>query len=204
MFSKKIRIKKGNKQISVATALVLMAIEELIPKDTKDKDVIYGYQIMSHLKDNYNWNVKSGTVYPILKKLNREAYIAKGVGPDADSSKRQTIFYKITNKGRRTVNEIRSLNDEALDAALSSGETPSKASAIKYIRNGFPSKNIADGYLGPILRDFCVNVAELISKQPMDKLGETEEEIQKSMEKLDTVKEILQSELDKIKTLQRL
>ncbi|MHA1518667.1 MAG: helix-turn-helix transcriptional regulator [Promethearchaeota archaeon] len=204
MFSKKIRLKKGNKQISVATALVLMAIEELIPEHTKDKSVVYGYQIMSHLKDNYNWNVKSGTVYPILKKLNKEMYIAKGVGPDTESSKRQTIFYRITKKGRRTVNEIRSLNDEALDTALTSGEPPSKNSAMKFIENGFSLSNMADGYLGPILRDFCMNVAELISKQPMDKLGEIDEEIEKSLEKLDSVKKILNSERDKIKTLKRL
>ncbi|TFH30431.1 MAG: hypothetical protein E4G98_02070 [Promethearchaeota archaeon] len=204
MFSKKIRLTKGSKQISVATALVLMAIEELIPEDTKDKGVVYGYQIMSHLKDNYNWNVKSGTVYPILKKLNREMYIVKGVGPDVDSSKRQTIFYKITKKGEKMVNEIRSLNDDALESALNSGYPPSKASALKYIENGFPAKNIADGYLGPILRDFCVKIAELISKQPVEKLGEIEGEIQRSMEKLDSVKDLLKGELDKITTLQRL
>lgn len=204
MFSKKIRIQKRNKTVSVATALVLMAIDELIKRNIDEEKVVYGYQIMSHLKDTYNWNVKSGTVYPILKKLNKDLLIKKGVGPDTDSNKRQTIFYTITRKGERLVNDIRSLNDEALDAALSSSEPKEKATAIKYIEKGFPEEEIADTYLGPILRVFCQNITELVARQDKNGLNQMEDEIKASISKLDSVKVILNGELDKISTLKKL
>ncbi|WP_457558668.1 PadR family transcriptional regulator [Candidatus Harpocratesius sp.] len=203
MFSKKIRLPKRNKTISVATALVLMAIDEILQESHSNDKVVYGYQIMSHLRDNYNWNVKSGTVYPILKKLHQDLFIKKGVGPDSES-KRQTIFYSITRKGEKLVNEIRSLNDEALEAALTPGEVSDRSSVMKLIKNGFPSSNFAEKYLGPLLRDFCQNVAELIAKQDKNGLSNIEEEIKISLSKLDSVKEILEGELEKIKTLKKL
>lgn len=203
MFSKKIRLPKGKKTVSVATALVLLAIDDIIQENQSGDDVVYGYQIMSHLKNNYSWNVKSGTVYPILKKLTQDMLIKRGVGPDTDS-KRQTIFYSLAKKGEKIVKEIRSLNDEALDAALTSGSSIKSKTPMKVFKEGFPSKNFSENYLSPILRDFCQNVSNLIAKQDKNGLNEVEKEIESAIEKLDSVKDILQGEIEKIKTLKKL
>ena len=203
MFSKKIRLSKGNRTISVATALVLLAIDDLIQENQGGEKVVYGYQIMGHLKNNYSWNVKSGTVYPILKKLSQEMLIKKGVGPDTNS-KRQTIFYSISRRGEKLANEIRSLNDEALDAALTSGSTLKNKTPYKLVKEGFPSNNFAEHYLSPILRDFCQNVSNLIAKQNKEGLSRIEQEIEVAITKLDSVKEILKGEIEKIRTLKKL
>ena len=144
MFSKKIRLETRGKSISVATALVLLAINELIQEDN-ELDWVYGYQIMVHLREAFNWiNVKSGTIYPILKKLNKDNLIRRSLAPvEHEKSKRQTIYYKITPKGKTLVKKIEELNDEALDLALTSSTAKllnERESSIDF--HDFPSSNL--------------------------------------------------------------
>jgi len=207
MFSKKIRLDNKGKTVSVATALVLMAIDELIENPVNESNVVYGYQIMTHLRESYSWNVKSGTVYPILKKLDRDFLLKKGVGQDrSNDSKRQMIFYKLTQKGKKLTRLIKSLNDDALDAALSSGESVSIPSGLKLkIGKSFPEVNFAETYLGPLLIDFDSQIATQISiKENTEELDHLKLEIEKSLDQLEICKVLLQGQISRIDTLKRI
>ncbi len=207
MFSKKIRLDNKGKTVSVATALVLMAIDELIEDPINETRVVYGYQIMTHLRESYSWNVKSGTVYPILKKLDRDFLLKKGVGQDrTNDSKRQMIFYKLTLKGKKLTRLIKSLNDDALDAALSSSEGSSTISGrMKSDDKTFPDENFAEAYLGPILIDFDGHIAAQIAiKENTEELDQLKVEIEKSLEQLEICKMLLQGQISRIDTLKRI
>ncbi|UYP46622.1 hypothetical protein NEF87_002907 [Candidatus Lokiarchaeum ossiferum] len=208
MFSKKIRLDNKGKTVSVATALVLMAIDEIIEDPINDSNVVYGYQIMTHLRESYSWNVKSGTVYPILKKLDREFLIKKGVAQDRtdNNSKRQMIFYKLTPKGKKLTRVIKNLNDDALDAALSSNESNTTGhSKIDLKGTKFPDKKFAENYLGPFLIDFDSQVANQIpNKRTNDELDQLKGEIEKSIEQLEICKMLLQGQISRIDTLKRI
>lgn len=208
MFSKKIRLDNKGKTVSVATALVLMAIDEIVEDPVNDSSVVYGYQIMTHLRESYSWNVKSGTVYPILKKLDREFLIKKGVAQDRtnNSSKRQMIFYRLTLKGKKLTRVIKSLNDDALDAALSSSESNSASPSKKNFKGvKFPENNFAKSYLGPILIDFDGQIANQIpNKHNNEELDNLKSEIEKSIEQLEICKMLLQGQISRIDTLKRI
>jgi len=208
LFSKKIHLDRKGTTISVATALVLMAIDDLTEDDTGDSKVVYGYQIMSHLKEEYDWSVKSGTVYPILKKLNRELLIRKGIGQDYEiDNKRQMIFYKITLKGQKLAAKIKALNNEALEAALSKTEPGMKLKDPKDGGNRhFSRQNFTEHYLTPFLSEFTDHIATLVTthKNEDDELEHLKEEINSSLQKLNVCGELLEGELRRIETLKKL
>lgn len=76
----------GQRDLSYAALIVLKAISDF-PEGT------YGYSLMQDLTKKYNWNVKSGTVYPILKRLVDKKFIQKKEG---DSRQK---LYQITPLG---------------------------------------------------------------------------------------------------------
>lgn len=198
MFSKKIRLesKSKNKTVSVATTLVLMAIAELEDDPLNKARVVYGYQIMQHLQNKYNWNVKSGTVYPILKKLKQDNLIVMQTNMQKDSN-RQQIFYKINKFGRKLIDEIRSLNPEALDMALREGDAHEET-AIKAI-DKIPKKNFASQYLTPILVHFEDKISKMVSLDtPQDELVILQKEIDKSIEQIEACKILLKSHITRI------
>ena len=198
MFSKKIRLesKSRNKTVSVATTLVLMAIAELEDDPLNKARVVYGYQIMQHLQNKYNWNVKSGTVYPILKKLKQDNLIVMQTNMQKDSN-RQQIFYKINKFGRKLIDEIRSLNPEALDMALREGDAHEET-AIKAI-DKIPKKNFASQYLAPILVHFEDKISKMVSLDtPQNELVILQKEIDKSIEKIEDCKILLKSHITRI------
>ena len=198
MFSKKIRLesKSRNKTVSVATTLVLMAIAELEDDPLNKARVVYGYQIMQHLQNKYNWNVKSGTVYPILKKLKQDNLIVMQTNMQKDSN-RQQIFYKINKFGRKLIDEIRSLNPEALDMALREGESQNDA-AVKTIAK-IPKKNFTNQYLAPILVHFEDKISKMVSLDtPKDQLETIQKEIEKSIEQIEACKILLKSHITRI------
>jgi len=200
MFSKKIRLesKSRNKTVSVATTLVLMAIAELEDDPINKARVVYGYQIMQHLQNKYNWNVKSGTVYPILKKLKHDNLIVMQTNMQKDSN-RQQIFYKINKFGRKLIDEIRSLNPEALDMALREGDTH-EDTAIKAI-DKIPKKNFAIQYLAPILVHFEDKISKMVSLDtPQDELVILQKEIDKSIEQIEACKILLKSHITRIES----
>jgi len=69
---KKIQV-PGQRDVSYAALIVLKAISDF-PEGS------YGYSLMQVLTKKYNWNVKSGTVYPILKRLVEKKFIQKKEG----------------------------------------------------------------------------------------------------------------------------
>ena len=198
MFSKKIRLesKSRNKTVSVATTLVLMAIAELEDDPLNKARVVYGYQIMQHLQNKYSWNVKSGTVYPILKKLKHDNLIAMQTNMQKDSN-RQQIFYKINKFGRKLIDEIISLNPEALDMALKEGDTHGDA-PIREITK-IPKKNFTTQYLAPILVHFEDKISKMASLDtPKDQLEILQKEIEKSIEHIEACKILLKSHITRI------
>ena len=204
MFSKKIRLesKNRNKTVSVATTLVLMAIAELEDDPLNKARVVYGYQIMQHLQNKYNWNVKSGTVYPILKKLKQDNLIVMQTNMQKDSN-RQQIFYKINKFGRKLIDEIRSLNPEALDMALKEGDTREESS-VKVITK-IPKKNFTTQYLAPILVHFEDNISKMASLDtPKDQLETLKKEIEKSIEQIEACKILLRSHITRIENYKQL
>jgi DNA-binding PadR family transcriptional regulator len=204
MFSKKIRLesKNRNKTVSVATTLVLMAIAELEDDPLNKARVVYGYQIMQHLQNKYNWNVKSGTVYPILKKLKQDNLIVMQTNMQKDSN-RQQIFYKINKFGRKLIDEIRSLNPEALDMALKEGDNREEPS-VKVITK-IPRKNFTTQYLAPILVHFEDKISKMASLDtPKDQLESLKKEIEKSIEQIEACKILLRSHITRIKNYKQL
>jgi len=201
MFSKKIRLDRKEKTSSVATALVLMAIDEIISDEMNPKKVVYGYQIMSHLKDVYGWDVKSGTVYPILKKLVGENFIRKGVSNlPTQTNRRQTIYYKINQKGKKLAKKIKSLNDEALEAALSPNVTSLPAGSSKWNLESFTKDNFTQLLLRPFLLEFESKISMAIMQEKSNEsLNEIQNEIQKSIEEMDGFRRIFESNISKIK-----
>jgi DNA-binding PadR family transcriptional regulator len=200
MFSKKIRLDRKEKTISVATALVLMAIDEIISDEMNPKKVVYGYQIMSHLKDVYGWNVKSGTVYPILKKLVGENFIRKGVSNlPTQTNRRQTIYYKINQKGKKLAKKISSLNDESLEAALSPNVKTLPAGSSKWNLEPFTKDNFTKLLLRPFLLEFESKISlAIMQEKSNESLNEIQNEIQKSIEEMDEFRRIFESDISKI------
>ena len=204
MFSKKIRLdsKSRNKTVSVATTLVLMAIAELEDDPLNKARVVYGYQIMQHLQNKYNWNVKSGTVYPILKKLKQDNLIVMQTNMQKDSN-RQQIFYKINKFGRKLIDEIRSLNPESLDTALKEGDIQ-EDTQVKAIFK-IPNKNFTTQYLAPILVHFEDQISKMVSLDtPNDQLETLQKEIEKSVEQIEACKILLRSHITRIENYKQL
>ncbi|MHA1584903.1 MAG: PadR family transcriptional regulator [Promethearchaeota archaeon] len=206
MFSKKIRLQKDH-TISVATSLVLMAIDEITEDEQISSKVVYGYQIMLHLKDAFGWkNVKSGTIYPILKKLNQDGYIRKGIGQNPQpESKRQTIYYKITLKGKKLIKQIKELNDEALETALSAGSESKTENEKKFAFSEFPQKNFTKKFLNPFLLNFDHQLSILIEPNLMKgDLLDLENEIIKAQNDLKEFDKYLDGYLNKIRKIKQI
>lgn len=64
----------------------------------------HGYKIMKHLEKNLKggWKPTSGTIYPALKKLEKNKLIHSKLTPTSQGPKRKTYF--LTKEGRKTVN----------------------------------------------------------------------------------------------------
>ena len=204
MFSKKIRLesKTRKKTVSVATTLILMAIAELEDDPLNKARVVYGYQIMQHLQNKYNWNVKSGTVYPILKKLKHDNLIVMQTNMQKDSN-RQQIFYKINKFGRKLIEEIISLNPEALETALREGDSHEDVQ-IKEM-DKIPKKNFTSQYLTPILVHFEDNISKMISLDtPHEQLSQLQKEIEKSIKEIEACKILLKSHISRIDKYQQI
>ncbi|MHA1856012.1 MAG: PadR family transcriptional regulator [Promethearchaeota archaeon] len=188
--------KTRKKTVSVATTLILMAIAELEDDPLNKARVVYGYQIMQHLQNKYNWNVKSGTVYPILKKLKHDNLIVMQTNMQKDSN-RQQIFYKINKFGRKLIEEIISLNPEALEMALREGDSHEDVQ-IKEM-DKIPKKNFTSQYLTPILVHFEDNISKMISLDtPHEQLSQLQKEIEKSIKEIEACKILLKSHISRI------
>ncbi len=207
MFSKKIRLNSRNKSISVATALVLLAIDEIIEKDNKI-NWVYGYQIMSHLKEAFNWqHVKSGTVYPILKSLDQKNFIRQGVGPDPQKdNNRQTIYYKITKHGEKLAEELKGLNDDALESALlSSSRSLNDSKSWSFGYHKFPDTDFTGNYFIPMLFEYDRFISRLITPDiDSDRIDELLSEVNKSLTEIDDFKNILKVHLSKLNKIKKL
>lgn len=74
----------------------------LILKLLEEKDM-YGYQMIEELrkKSNDTFNLKAGTLYPILHSLEQKGVIR---AYDDDNSSHQRRYYSITKKGNKLLN----------------------------------------------------------------------------------------------------
>lgn len=79
----------------------------LIMKLIEDKDM-YGYQMIDELsrKSDSTFNLKAGTLYPILHNLEREG-IVSSYDDNADSE-RVRKYYHLSNKGKKLLKEKQS------------------------------------------------------------------------------------------------
>ncbi len=89
---KKINV-PGQRDLSYAALIVLKAISEF-------PDGGYGYNLMQSLTKKYDWAVKSGTVYPILKRLLDKKYVRQLEG---ESRKK---MYRITPLGHELLKSL--------------------------------------------------------------------------------------------------
>jgi DNA-binding PadR family transcriptional regulator len=83
----------GQRDLSYAALIVLKAISEF-------PDGGYGYNLMLTLTKKYDWAVKSGTVYPILKRLLEKKYVRQLEG---ESRKK---MYRITPLGHELLKSL--------------------------------------------------------------------------------------------------
>lgn len=74
----------------------------LILKLLEEKDM-YGYQMIEELrkKSNDTFNLKAGTLYPLLHSLEQKGVIR---AYDDDNSSHQRRYYSITKKGNKLLN----------------------------------------------------------------------------------------------------
>lgn len=198
MFSKKIRINDNGETISRATALVLFALDEL----TGDKDQTYGYEIMAHLKESYNWtNVKSGTIYPILRKLKNEKYIIEGIKHgDPKTTNRKQIFYSLNRKGRNLVNQIHNLNDRLQSTILEEQEQVKVSNySEKSIVINFNDNKFVEKTLKPFMLQFEKNISDSVSEtiQP-EECEVLKSEILKAIKMIENSQDLLKLQINRI------
>ena len=85
--------------MAVDIGLLTGSTTMLILKLLEDKDM-YGYQMIEELskKSNDTFNLKAGTLYPILHSLENEGMVSSY--DDSADSARIRKYYHLTNKGK--------------------------------------------------------------------------------------------------------
>jgi DNA-binding PadR family transcriptional regulator len=197
---KKIRLDSDGTVISVATALVLCAIGDLIENEGKS-GAVYGYQIMNYLQKENNWNVKSGTVYPILKKLEEDGYIR--MSPDTDDSKRPRFFYFLLDKGKILITKLREMKQEDLDLALK--ENSSQTTSTDQTHSIFRKSDFADSYLVPFLSELDKKINNLISSDVnIEELENTKKQLENSIRAIDGYKGLFVDHISRIEKIRKM
>lgn len=69
-----------------------------------EKQVTYGYEIIEELKRQGFQEVKEGTIYPLLVRLEKRAFISSETKPSPLGPKRK--YYCITEDGERYAQEF--------------------------------------------------------------------------------------------------
>ena len=90
--------KKFTKEInSGVTSLVLLSVME------QAEEPLYGYQITKLLESfvDENSEFKQGTLYPVLRSLEKNGLLESNVEPSASGPPRR--YYRITKFGQQTV-----------------------------------------------------------------------------------------------------
>lgn len=82
-------------------SLMLGSMDMLVLELLAEKDM-YGYEIIASLKSRSNnvFDMKSGTLYPILHSLVQNGCL---ISYDKEVLARTRIYYKITEKGRKAL-----------------------------------------------------------------------------------------------------
>ncbi len=87
-------------------------IELIVLRKLKEKP-LYGNELINELKDEFKgtiFHAKSGTIYPILKKLQIRELIEEEAGDTEDQYKKR---YKLTEKGERKLSHV--IDDDMMD-----------------------------------------------------------------------------------------
>lgn len=76
----------------------------LILKMLEEKDM-YGYQIIETLaqRSNDTFNLKAGTLYPILHNLNKQGYVQSYEKEEGNGKVRK--YYHLTSEGKKLLKE---------------------------------------------------------------------------------------------------
>ena len=104
-------IRKFRKELNSGTvSLVILAIM------AKAEKPMYGYQIaktFESLKDDQEPVIKQGTLYPVLRSMEKNDLLQSKVEPSVSGPPRK--YYSITEFGRETLASWRSIWDETRD-----------------------------------------------------------------------------------------
>lgn len=92
-------IKKFQKELNAGTvSLVILALLD------RAEDPMYGYQIAKSLEKasaDHKTPVKQGTLYPVLRSMEKNGLLASRVEPSVAGPPRK--YYTITDEGRRSL-----------------------------------------------------------------------------------------------------
>lgn len=82
------------------------------------EDGTYGYQIIKYLKEKTGTMlvIEDGTLYPILKKLERENLIKKLETKKSSESGRKRTYYVLTNEGRKVYYHVQGFFNKLVES----------------------------------------------------------------------------------------
>ncbi len=93
------------KLLSRAEEYILLSVWRL-------RDEAYGVSILEQVSKvtGYQWEI--GTIYMPLEKLRKKGYVDKIKGePTPERGGRSKFYYRLTNKGKKALREIRSVQE---------------------------------------------------------------------------------------------
>jgi DNA-binding PadR family transcriptional regulator len=97
------------KLLSRAEEFILLAVWRL-------QDEAYGVSILEQVSKvtGYQWEI--GTIYMPLEKLRKKGYLDKIKGePTPERGGRSKFYYRLTNKGKKALKEIRDVQQNVWD-----------------------------------------------------------------------------------------
>lgn len=67
-----------------------------------NKKDYYGYELVRKVSDQIE--ISEGTIYPLLRRLSKEKYVTTYLQESSEGPSRK--YYKLTDEGRSTLNEM--------------------------------------------------------------------------------------------------
>ncbi|MHA1755631.1 MAG: helix-turn-helix transcriptional regulator [Promethearchaeota archaeon] len=91
------------------TPLEYLILAQLFRRELLKKEIIgqYGNELIREINNLFKgtWKAQSGTIYPILRKMERDKGLIEGELKETPLGPIKKI-YKLTNKGRKTIKQI--------------------------------------------------------------------------------------------------
>jgi len=83
---------------------------EIMFLDALDKQELHGYGLINLIKERYGFKPSPAMIYPVLKNLARKGYVEP---IEKQYGCKRYIVYRITEKGRKYLQENKALLEEA-------------------------------------------------------------------------------------------